>query len=442
MAERIRLTPAELLIDEGNPRLPTPNAGQREALRALAQSDERKFVRLAEDIVSEGSLDPSNLMIVTPLNAERKKYVVLEGNRRIGTIRAMENPELLAGAIGEKAMASLRKASTNYLSAPVEEVECVLVKDRQEADHWIQLRHTGENEGRGVVGWGSQETTRFRMRTEAAPLPIELQALDFLEAQGRISPIDRASISVTNLERLLDTPEVRAKLGIDFREGKLLLLGLDKDVASALMHVVDDLRAGLKVGAIYDKAKRVAYANKLPPSVVVTPKGAPRTAAASTAAPKSGAKSQAPKKRPKVRDYLIPRDCTLHGTSGRLLAIETELRKLTISNYPNAVSVLLRVFIELSVDTYVETWKLKGIKESDSLSKKLQAVADDLVAKQKLTKQQAKAVRRASSADSLLAPSVDLMHSYVHNQYVYPTPGDLRGSWDTLQPFVVACWAP
>lgn len=439
MAEQLPISLADLLIDEENPRLSQPNAGQREALRALAAYQGRKLQKLAEDIFVHGP-DPSELFIVMRFDQEQDRYVVIDGNRRLTALKGLENPELLVGAVTTGALTIMRRLSKKYQASPIESVQCLVVKDRDEARHWIELRHTGEREGAGPVLWGSDDSARFRARSDG--LEIHTQALNFLEQRGAITPEFRRSIPASSYKRLLEAPDVRAKIGIELQQGKLKLLGDESAVAKALVYIAKDLESGsTKVGDIYTKEQRTAYAEKIPKDVVVAPfrktgRGIDGTGVATATAKKASPTT----KTPKQRDRLIPRDCVLNITDQRIRDIERELRQLSLEDFANAVSVLLRVFIELSADAYIDRIGL-SISLDGSLGNKLTTVMNDLSARKKLTAQQAKPVRRACQRDTFLCPSITLMNQWVHNQYMFPGPSDLRAHWDSLQPFITAVWA-
>ena len=433
MAERLPIAVASLLVDLKNWRLPQPQNGQREAQREIARRQGDKLLKLAEDIAKYGT-NLAELPIVMPYGA---RYIVLEGNRRLVALRALENPQWLAGAFPIKAISEMRSLSKRYLQNPIASIYCLVVKDREEAEHWIELRHGGEKQGAGTVRWGADERARFLSR---ATLPeIHTQALDFLENGGHITPEQRQSVPSASFRRLMFTPEVRKKLGVDLQEGKMKLIGSEKKVVKALTHVLNDLTSGkTKTEQIYSKDDRVDYANKLPSTIVVTP------SAKTTKTPsQTKTKPRVTKFRPTTpRDELIPPGCVLTITVPRIQQIEAELRSLSLESHSNAVSVLFRVFVELSCDAYITDVGVNTTANIDSyLSTKLQDTAGDLVARSQLTQQQARPVRMAAEKDKYLAASVSVMNEYVHSPFIFPAAGDLRAGWDSLQPFFVALWS-
>lgn len=110
MADVMDVQVSSLLFDEENPRLPSPHQGQREVLRALATNQGSKLRMLAEDILAFG-LDPSDLMVVLRVEGPDNRFVVLDGNRRLSALRALENPELVAGAVSSQMLNALRRSS-------------------------------------------------------------------------------------------------------------------------------------------------------------------------------------------------------------------------------------------------------------------------------------------------------------------------------------------
>ena len=436
MIEITPLSIPDLLIDTENPRLKQPNIGQRDALRVFAAYEPGKLVALSKDIVYFG-INPAELSIVMPFNDDLKRYVVLEGNRRLTALKALENPEWLVGAIQPSEVEEMRRLSRQYQENPIEVIQCVVVSSRDEARHWMELRHTGgQNSGAGVVPWGSDDAARFRART--GNYEFHTQVLNLLEDAGQLTPTDRRSVKATSLKRLLGTPEVRAKLGIESRDGQLLVVADEKRVLKALKHVLNDLKT-ITVKSIYTQNQRIAYAKALPQTVVVPPTG--KSSPVSVSGKQLSVNRPANTTGAAPRDKLIPARCALNITHQRLQDIARELRKLSLKEHTNAVSVLFRVFIELSADAYVEREGISG-NVDDKLSTKLLNVTTDLITRKKLTKQQAAPVRLICNKDSFLAPSTALMNEYVHSKSIFPAPVDLRAYWDSIQPFIAAIWAP
>jgi hypothetical protein len=439
------IEPARLLIDIENPRIPNQPKSQREAIRAIAADQKDKLLVLAKSILADG-LNPTELPVVMPSDSDQGRFITLEGNRRLTAIRAMEAPNLIVDAVPADVFQGFQKLSEKYEQQPVATIECVLVADRADAQRWIELRHTGPNAGAGLVGWGSDEKARFRARNGGG-IELHTRLLNFLEDGQHLSNEDRQRVPVTNFKRLIETPAVRQRVGLSMAKGGALQFVDEEAGIRGLLYIINDLSAKTtKVSDIYTSDQRAAYADKLPASVLPSAKQRKAAAAGQPASRRaSGATPTAKRvnisRMRRRRDRLIPSECFLRVLDGRIKRIELELRTLDLKDYPNAISVLFRVFLELTIDYYlIDVLKAPQNSIWAKLGHKMNQVVQDLENKGVLTKQEANPIKAASGKNSFLLPSITMMHEYVHNRHQIPGPDDLRAEWDGLQRFFTAVW--
>ncbi len=152
---------------------------------------------------------------------------------------------------------------------------------------------------------------------------------------------------------------------------------------------------------------------------------------------------KATKTSPKERKQLIPKSCVLNINNPKVYAIYHELQRLDVNKFTNAVAVTFRVFIELSLDCYIDSNKLtKGAtstKPNRKLREKVSDVAQHLVNAKSADKEICKGISTAvQNKNDLLG--IDTWHAYVHNPHYSPTPQNLLITWDNVQKFVEILW--
>lgn len=139
-----------------------------------------------------------------------------------------------------------------------------------------------------------------------------------------------------------------------------------------------------------------------------------------------------------LRDCLITP--TMYINDIRINDIYDELRrKLIVDNVPNAVAVLFRVFLECSVDSYIEKNKII-IKKDIKLAGKIQKVADDLRQKGLANDSELKSIRKVATKDNNSILSVSTFHDFVHDYKTSPIASELKKHWDNLNDFFIILW--
>ncbi len=142
---------------------------------------------------------------------------------------------------------------------------------------------------------------------------------------------------------------------------------------------------------------------------------------------------------------MVPKTCRINVTENRLAEIYKELRTLKLDHGPNAIAVLMRVFLELSVDHFLESngetlrFTPHGGREVwKPLDKKLSVVVDMMV-DMGVPKGHFAAIYRSLSVKS--SPmNIGLFHLYVHDKFATPLRQELMAAWDHAQPLFERIW--
>jgi len=434
----------ELLLDLQNPRI-SKAGSQRDALQKVIEDQDVKLVVLADSIATDG-LSPMDRWLVLKSAEERGKYIVLEGNRRLAAIRILHNSAVLGDLeVRAPVKKRLEELSQQFDVKSIEPVPCYEVADRTSASTWINQRHTGENKGQGIVNWGGVATARFRGRDPA------LQTLELVVTHGELSEEEKETVEdyfpITTLDRLLSTPAVREKLGVDISDGKLRTNLPPSEILKPLRRIVLDLANEIvNVTKLKSKDQQIAYVSKLGRDLPDLKKGS------GASKPVDGLdetdfKKPKPKPKPRPpapRKTLIPRDCYLTVSNAKIAEIAKELRNLPLADYPHSISVLFRVFLEQSVDHYLTAAGIAlrrttaGGSKDNNLRQKIGDAVNVMVQKGTTQRHLDGVIKGVDDRNSPLF--IDTLHNYVHNRFFSPTERDLKVAWDNAQLFFENIW--
>ncbi len=459
---------SNLYLDLLNPRFEEQKS-QNEALNTMAMDQKDKLLVLLRDILLNG-LNPSDIPIVMPDDEKKNGYVVLEGNRRIAALKLLGKPAIISNASLRKKYESLQK---KYGHGIIKDIECIIVNTRDEANLWIERKHSGEQNGIGTVQWNSVQKDRFHSIKTGKDSKV-IQILDFLKS---ISEGDEQfaeqirRVKPTNLERLLSTPDVRTLLGLDFSQGIFASRLKPEEVQKSLMAVITRLsKDDFSVKDIYRREDRLEFIHGIPveerPDITNksesrwelknyknTKDYSPETdrhkrldeVVADALIREISKDGNTMEARPTTREFFIPVDFSIAIPNERINRLFYELKQLSHVHFPNVCSVMIRVFLELSVDYYLEFFGLlkgdiiSGAMDPRDLKQKTKNVIEDLSRKKYIDQAKARGMRNYFNQDHS-SFSIDSLNAYVHNKDFNPIPEALMLSWENTQPFFELLW--
>ncbi|MBA7637992.1 hypothetical protein ES703_45641 [subsurface metagenome] len=447
MAQIKKIKLFDLQVNTDNYRF-EPLESEEEAVDYMIANQREKLLNTARSILQKG-FNPYDPVVVCLSPHQKKKYNVLEGNRRVITLKLLNNPSLIRGHENSSLKKKFKNLSEEFKSKKIIiEVPCSLCKNPKEAEEWIGMKHGyGKTSGVGTESWDPIQKDRFREKTEGKSSVI-LQVLKKIQGSNYFSKELKGrlrQLKITNLDRLLSDPDVRDFLGMDMEKGVLTSKIEEKEVMKGLAQIISDLlEKDFNVKRIYWKDDRKHYLEKFPkksiPNKNVKSKKTWNFKETSSSSLK---KSSITKLYIKERKKLIPKSCSLKIKKPKLSRIYYELKTMEVFKFTNAVAVLLRVFVELTADSYIEENNLikttSSAKSGMDFQQKILMIANHLENKKKADKTICKGIKVAvKDKNNILG--IDTWHAYVHNNRFSPEAKNLILTWDNIEDFIKLIW--
>lgn len=375
---------SSLLLDVNNPRIRYmgENLNQSQVLKLLL--DREKIYELAKKISEEGFFVGEEPIIYI----ENNKKVVLEGNRRVASLKLLQNPKKYLSTA--KSNILIQNIIKNNIPIDDYKIKCHIAPNRLLANPIIYERHKGE----AVHKWktGNQYSfvaemyekdglsiedicevlneTRGNVLKPLKAYNLFFEGKEILEKEEE-TYIDVDNFDLTNLERLYGSEEAREFLGVDFdnNNGELIIKlprgEFEKRIIVAFNELADADRFSREYNTKEELKKFVTKLKQSPNidlSIVFNEETINKTRSSENRKDLENEKSKTTSRRKKSKrgfysNVIIPRDKEIIFDNEKLDTLFTELKTLPFDK-KYSFSVLLRSYLEQSLYFYLENNKL------------------------------------------------------------------------------------
>ncbi|KZK89234.1 hypothetical protein PsAD5_05596 [Pseudovibrio sp. Ad5] len=431
----------DLIINSANDRH-GELADEVTAITWLFDQKESHMKNLAKDITDQRQV--FELPLVCP---EGDRFIVYDGNRRVTCLKLIAFPNLAPTLKLKKFFSNLYQ---EWSGAPLDIVTCQVEEERDRIDDILFRRHTGSQNGVGQSTWDDRMQRNFIVRTgKQAKYDVAEQVEDYL-SKYNLLPNDR-QIPRSTMNRLFSSEQYRNRAGISIVDGKLYFTH-DQEVATkALERISQDLTSrNVVLGDLWDAPKKKAYLNQLAVEgllpnahdalqepIIAKKLKVPIEKKKTESKPKE-VKTAIVKKQ--SRTTLIPQvdyGILWQAATQKHKSIWDELQfSLLLSKHSNAISVVFRVLLEISIDHAISVLKIETYP-NDKLANKIKKVTDYFQVQDILTKKDSLEIKKFQNGEALM--SADTLHRYVHSSHFVASPEHLISMWDCLAKFIVSC---
>lgn len=442
----------DLILWDENARFPDKyyNQDETELIQFFLSKPDFKIKLLIESIVKDFDLPQLEKIVVWN---DGEQNVVLEGNRRLTAYKLLNDSKLTK----DKKLQEYIDVEKPKISISENfNLECIVVENREDAFRYIDRKHyNGNNE----VNWKDTERAQYSKR-RGSENPLELikigiaKIVDELDMPKEMKEQILGQGYVTTFFRTITTKPAQRKYGYYFENNEFKIK--DKDFKEKLKVIIysvlnkQDIQGNKIDSRTLNKKEDV---EKFLDSIKVEDtKKVDEKIKENTTENMFGEKiitvgnnGKRQKILPKStnRNYLIPNSCRLNISETKINNIYWELRNDLLlddstKSVPNAVGVLFRVFLEISIDFFLEKEGITLLNDT-KLSGKITKCCDVLENKNIAIKKQLINIRKVATDKNHIL-GIQNFHDYIHSYKTQPTSSDLKLKWDNLEEFFQILW--
>lgn len=407
----LEIIPIEMLdYDLRNSRFPRDAKNQHDAFKLMLTTAGDGCLELLKDIAKTGTLNSSDLPIAI---RNKGRYTMMEGNRRLTCLKIWSNPDLLLTdeILKNKYYTRIKQIIEASTYSPPREIQVVVAPSENEAEPWIDKKHSSGAGGAGTVEWGPAMKDRRQSRNDPSKKSkalafIELISDEYSEHPEIISALESVRTTRYSLiQRFINSKIVRKKLGIEYSDGKMSFPADSKKHLSIIIGkiLLDFANPKADSGRSWSRELNTTedfenYLNKyqeLMPQESFSTENRKEPSTQDVSKNPSGDKSKknirngnkkddkftsadnddlndARPPRPNPSHKYIFKEINLNHFTPRIQRIVQQTSRLNINQHNETTSVMLRVILDLTTHHFLETVREECIPVK--LDKKIKAV--------------------------------------------------------------------
>ena len=428
----------DLFLDPENIRLGLELKSSQEALINDLFSNE-KAMRVLESIASDGFF-PDEMPVGIK---EGKKYIVIDGNRRLAALKVLGRPEIVPTK--ENAVRELIKTTGPALK----EIQVVVAPSRDSVSQFLASKHT-QNTRRP---WRPLRQAYFyKAQLESGKTVQDLRndyptvdigkflrlinvhkiakSITYDSDQITKKVHNERSFPASTVERLYEDKHVRDFLGFDFDGDGDVQVKIDKkEFEKGFKKVVQDVvEKVVDSRTLNNEKSRKDYIASFSKADI------PNKTKAGKVLTSKDFKDAVPAVKTRKRTKLAPKDIQFTLQCPGVRRMLTELQGIDYNQFPNASHDLLRSFLECALKSYfdqcgrpVKPTKGKYVYLNDVLV----AFKDEMVAEKNIELSQV--TQKIITDTTMTSYSAQALNATNHNPSVFATAKEVEDAWDAME---------